>query len=113
MDTLTIEAWCKPGADSQSIPVGLMKFTVDEQYHLALEEAEQQLEDSGDSEAFVDVDLMDLDLSTSGECGSLADCQFRVYLGGMDKRGQFHLVGHRSSDGTLVYSNAVMVESLG
>ncbi|POA17870.1 hypothetical protein C1886_19770 [Pseudomonas sp. FW300-N1A1] len=35
----------------------------------------------------------------------LADCQMRVYL--HCERGQFHLVGHRASDGSLIYSNAV------
>ncbi|CAD5202420.1 hypothetical protein [Pseudomonas sp. FEN] len=42
-----------------------------------------------------------------------ADSQFRVYLSARDQRGQLHLVGHRESDGSLVYSNAVMIDQLG
>ena len=34
------------------------------------------------------------------------DPMFRVYLGGVEHRGQFHLVGHRASDGSLIYTNA-------
>ncbi len=112
MDMLTIDAWCKPNENSQSYPVGHMQFHVDEHYHLALEKAEEALETNGEKESWVNVDLKDLDLTTSEDCGELSDCQFRVYHD-RDGRGQFHLVGHRAADGTLVYTNAVMVEWLG
>ncbi|MCY1558702.1 hypothetical protein D9M68_956600 [compost metagenome] len=53
-----------------------------------------------------------MELSTPEECGPLSDIQWRVYLDA-DERGQFHLVGHRASDGGLVYTNAVMIDQLG
>jgi hypothetical protein len=34
----------------------------------------------------------------------------RVYLSA--ERGQFHLVGHRASDGSLIYTNAVLIDQL-
>jgi len=42
--------------------------------------------------------------------GPLSDCQMRVYI--HNERGQFHLVGHRASDGSLIYSNAVLIDQL-
>ncbi|WP_277051585.1 hypothetical protein [Zestomonas thermotolerans] len=47
------------------------------------------------------------------ECGPLADYQLRVYLGSELRREQFHLVGHRESDGSPIYTNAVTVDQLG
>jgi hypothetical protein len=29
-----------------------------------------------------------------------------------DQRGQFHLVGHRASDGSLIYTNALLIALL-
>jgi len=52
-------------------------------------------------------------LVTPQECGPLSDCRLRVYLSAGDERGQFHLVGHRASDGSLIYTNAVMIDQLG
>jgi len=54
-----------------------------------------------------------MELITPEECGPLSDCQLRVYLSAGDQRGQFHLVGHRASDGSLIYTNAVMIDQLG
>ncbi|MOA19951.1 hypothetical protein D3C78_1403630 [compost metagenome] len=68
---------------------------------------------SRETEVMVDVDVASLDLVLPEGYGPLSDCQFRVYLGGEDQRGQFHLVGHRASDGSLIYSNAVMIDQLG
>ncbi len=60
----------------------------------------------------VDLDMSTMELITPQECGPLADYRYRVYLS-QDQRGQFHLVGHRASDGSLVYTNAVIVDQLG
>ena len=125
MNTLTIEGWCKRSGDETSTPVGDFQFYVSEPTHLLLEKAEECLNKTKDvheeegsvrspvTEVMVDVDMATLDLVMPEGCGPLSDCQFRVYLGGEDQRGQFHLVGHRASDGSLVYSNAVMIDQLG
>lgn len=113
MDTLDIEAWCKPAENAKSQPMGLIHFHIDENCHLRLEQAETQLLSSGDPEIFLDVDRDQLELETPEECGVLSDCQLRVYLNPNDHRGHFHLVGHRANDGSLVYTNAVMVDQLG
>ncbi|MNF17463.1 hypothetical protein D3C80_2209880 [compost metagenome] len=54
-----------------------------------------------------------MELVTPDECGPLSDCQLRVYLSRDDQRGHFHLVGHRQSDGSLIFTNAVMIDQLG
>lgn len=113
MDTLTIEGWFKPEGASKSTPVDKIHFHVDEQSRLQLEQTEERLKETREAEAFVDADSDSLELATSADCGRLADCRFRVYLSPDDDRGQFHLVGKRASDGSLVYSNAVLVDSLG
>lgn len=113
MNTLTVEGWCKPEGASKSIPIESLHFRVSEQSHLELEQAEEQLKVNHEPEAFVDVDMGSMELATSSDCGPLADCQLRVYLSPNDERGHFHLVGHKASDGSLVYSNAVLVETLG
>jgi hypothetical protein len=112
MNTLTIEGWHKPASDKKSIPMGEFHFRVNEPDHLRLEQAEERLQQSDEKEVFIDVDMSTMELVPPEECGPLADCQLRVYLSA-DQRGQFHLVGHRQSDGTLVYTNAVMVDQLG
>lgn len=114
MNTLTIEGWCKRSDDETSTPVGNIQFYVSEPTHLLMEKAEERLNNTEDeSEVMVDADMATLDLILPEGCGPLSDCQFRVYLGGEDRRGQFHLVGHRASDGSLIYSNAVMIDQLG
>jgi hypothetical protein len=125
MNTLSIEGWCKRIGEEKSTPVGYIQFYVSETTHLLLEKAEERLNKSKDvheaeeslrspeTEVMVDVDMDTLDLVIPGSCGPLSDCQFRVYLGGEDQRGQFHLVGHLASDGSLIYSNAVMIDQLG
>lgn len=113
MNSLTIEGWCKGRGDSKSSPMGTFSFHLDEAQHLRLEEAEERLEGSAETQIMLDVDMRDIELTTPDECGPLSDCQLRVYRGGEQSRGQFHLVGHRASDGSLVYTNAVMVDQLG
>ncbi|MDO8697397.1 MAG: hypothetical protein Q7J74_09840 [Pseudomonas sp.] len=113
MNTLNIEGWCKTGADKHSTPMGFINFHVSEADHLRLEQAEAELQTAETPELMVAADMSTLNLETPQECGPLADCQYRVYLSSNDHRGQFHLVGHRASDGSLVYTNAVMVDQLG
>jgi hypothetical protein len=125
MNSLSIEGWCKRSDDEKSTPVGFIQFYVSEPTHLLLEKAEEHLNKakeaheaeeslrSDETEVMVDADMATLDLVLPEGCGPLSDCQFRVYLGGEDQRGQFHLVGHRESDGSLIYSNAVMIDQLG
>ncbi|AYC33728.1 hypothetical protein D3880_15805 [Pseudomonas cavernae] len=110
MATLTIEGWCKTSDDQKSTPLGEFHFQVIGDNHLRLEEAEEQLQKTHERETMVDVDTTTLELITPEECGPLSDCKFRVYL--RDERGQFHLVGHRASDGSLIYTNAVLIDQL-
>jgi hypothetical protein len=113
MNTLNIEGGCKTGADTKSSPMGFINFHLSETEHLRLEQAEMQLQTAGTPQLMVAADMRTLHLETPQECGPLADCQYRVYLSADHQRGQFHLVGHRASDGGLVYTNAVMVDQLG
>lgn len=125
MNTLSIEGWRKRSGDAKSTPVGVIQFYVSEPTHLLLEQAEERLGKARDTHEadesmrsretgiMVDVDVATLGLVMPADCGPLSDCQFRVYLGGEDMRGQFHLVGHLASDGSLIYTNAVMIDQLG
>ncbi|MFS2067154.1 hypothetical protein ACEN9D_00120 [Pseudomonas sp. CT11-2] len=110
MSTLTIEGWCKPRPDQKSIPIGEIHFYVDGPLHLRLEDAEERLQKTHEREAMVDVDMSSMELILPEGYAPLSDCQMRVYL--HDERGQFHLVGHRASDGSLIYSNAVLIDQL-
>lgn len=114
MNTFTIEGWCKTGDDSKPQALGDIHFHVSVADHVRLEAAEERLNKTLETEVMVDVDMSLMSLEMPPECGPLSDCQFRVYLSTSgDQRGQFHLVGHRESDGSLVYSNAVMIDQLG
>lgn len=113
MNTLTLEGWCKSEGASKSTPIESIHFSVSDQTHIQLEEVEERLKTTRDPEAFVDVDMRTMELETSTDCGPLCDCKLRVYLSPEDERGHFHLVGHKASDGSLVYTNAVMVDTLG
>lgn len=113
MNTLNIEGWRKAPGDQKSTPVGPMQFHVSEAEHRRMEQAEEQLRVSGAADMMVEADMQSMALSIPEECGPLSDCKWRVYLGGEDMRGQFHLVGYSTRDGSLVYSNAVMVDQLG
>lgn len=124
MNTLIIEGWCKKIGDEKSTPLGQIEFYVSEPVHLRMEKAEERLnkaQEAHDEESLrlresgvmIDVDMDTLRLVMPEGYGPLSDCQFRVYLGGEERRGQFHLVGHLASDGSLIYSNAVMIDQLG
>lgn len=113
MNTFTIEGWNKAPGASQSTPIAMLHFRVSDDAHLRLEKAEEELQQSGADDMMIDMDMSTMELETSSDCGELSDCQLRVYIGKSDHRGHFHLVGHRAEDGSLVYSNAVMVDQLG
>ncbi len=113
MNTMEIDGWCKVPGHSDPEHIDLMHFRVSEDCHLKLEAAEEELLQSSDKERFVEADLASMELELPPDFGPLSDCQFRVYINPRDQRGQFHLVGHRASDHSLVYSNAVMVDQLG
>ncbi|MNO67399.1 hypothetical protein D3C76_582040 [compost metagenome] len=108
MSAMTIEGWCKTSPDQKSTPIGEIHFYVDVPLRQRLEQAEEQLKSSHGPEAMVDVDMSTLDLKLPEGYDPLSDCQMRVYLH-LD-RGQYHLVGHRASDGSLIYSNAVLID---
>lgn len=112
MNTFTIEGWCKARGAQKSTPMGQIHFHINEPDHVRLEQAEERLQQTHEPEAMLSVDMSTMELVTPQECGPLSDCQLRVYLSS-DQRGQFHLVGHRASDGSLIYTNAVMVDQLG
>ena len=113
MNTLTIEGWCKTSDDKKSTPIGSIHFHVDDDSHLRMEEAEERLQNTHEAEIMIDVDMSNMELVTPEECGQLSDCQYRVYLSSSEQRGFFHLVGHRATDGSLIYTNSVMVDQLG
>lgn len=113
MNTLSLEGWCKPAGNARSQPIGLIHFRVPETTHRQLEKAEEALSNGSESEKLLDADIADMEIETSAECGPLADCQLRVYIHKDDQRGHFHLIGHRATDGSLIYTNAVMVDQLG
>lgn len=110
MSNLTLEGRCKTGTDQKSTPIGEIHFYVDGPLHVRLEEAEERLQKTHEPEAMVDVDMDTLNLILPEGYSPLSDCQMRVYL--HHERGQFHLVGHRASDGSLIYSNVVLIDQL-
>ena len=110
MSALTIEGWCKNSPGESPIPVGEIHFYVDGPLHRRMDQAEERLQKTQEPEVMVDVDMSTLDLTLPQGYGPLSDCQMRVYLH-LD-RGQFHLVGHQSSDGSLIYTNAVLIDQL-
>lgn len=111
MSTLTIEGWCKRSSEQKSMPVGDIHFDIQGTTHTSLEKAEERLQSSHEPETMLDVDIASLNLVMPEGYGPLADCKLRVYLD-EDQRGQFHLVGHQASDGSLIYSNAVLIAQL-
>ncbi|AYF86791.1 hypothetical protein SA496_11320 [Pseudomonas sp. JS3066] len=112
MSTLTIEGWCKTSTGQPSTPVEDIQFYLTGNDHLRLEQAEEYLQKSHLSEVMVDVDMATLDLSMPQEYSPLSDCQLRVYLDSDSNRGHFHLVGHRASDGSLIYTNSVLIAQM-
>lgn len=112
MSSFSIEGWRKANGADRSTPMEHIDFYLSGLDHLHLEQAEEYLQKSHQRETTVDVDLATLNLSLPHECGALADCNLRVYLRPGDQRGQFHLVGHLLSDGSLIYSNAILIDQL-
>jgi hypothetical protein len=110
MSALTIEGRYKPNGAEKSEPMGEIHFYVDGPLHRRLEEAEEHLQKTHGREVMVDVDMDTLELVLPEGYAPLSDCQMRVYI--HNERGQFHLVGHRASDGSLIYSNAVLIDQL-
>jgi hypothetical protein len=109
---LTLETWHRPMRAGQSKEIGMTRLEIDERHYRRLEEAERKLRESERKEAFVDLEQGDVDLQPPRKCGSLADCRIRVYLRDDDDSGHFHLVGRRSHDDALVYTNSVMVRTV-
>jgi hypothetical protein len=113
MDTLTVEGWCEKSGVDKPVPLEQIRFHINAVCHRELEAAEDELRKTKAPEKFIEVDMAALELELPAAVGRLSDCRFRVYLGPLDSRGQFHLVGHRASDNALVYTNPVMVDQLG
>ncbi len=114
MNKFNIEAWCKPEGAEKSSPMGLIRFRVTADMHLKLAAAEDQLNDSNDRlELDIDLEQDGLALETPPECGALKGCKFHVYRHRNDNRAHFFLVGQRTSDNALVYSNAIVIDQLG
>lgn len=80
--------------------------------NVRLEQAEEYLQKTHESEVMVDVDIATLDIKKPEEHGSLADCKLRVYLAPDSQRGHVHLVGHQASDGSLIYTNAILIAQM-
>ncbi|HEX5844072.1 MAG TPA: hypothetical protein VFY62_16475 [Pseudomonas sp.] len=112
MSSLSIEGWCKAHSTQRSTPLQQIHFYLNGNDHLRLEQAEEHLQRTHEPDVMVEVDMATLDLRLPQDCGPLADCKLRVYLRPDDQRGQFHLVGHRASDGCLIYTNAVLIAQL-
>ncbi|MCK9563404.1 MAG: hypothetical protein M0R02_11885 [Bacteroidales bacterium] len=113
MNTLTVEGWYKPTGTDRPVYMEELRFHITEACHLQLERAEEALEGSETGEKMIPVDMDKLELETPADCGPLENCLLRVYRGGPDHRGHFHLVGHRAADHGLVYTKAIMVDQLG
>ncbi|MFT0621881.1 hypothetical protein ACMHYQ_04370 [Ectopseudomonas guguanensis] len=113
MNTLSIDGWRKADNNSKSVPIGTLQFHVSEAEHLRLEQAEEELQRSGARDTMIDADMQTLELVMPAGFGPLNECKWRVYLSGEEGRGQFHLVGYGAEDGSLFYSNTVMVDLLG
>lgn len=112
MSTLTIASWRKVG-DEKSTPMGDIHFEINGDTHLSLEQAEERLQKTHEREIMLDADMSAMELKMPEGCGPLSDCQFRVYLSEQGQhRGQFHLVGHLARDGSLIYTNAVLIDQL-
>lgn len=112
MSTLSIEGWCKVSSEQHPSRVEDIHFYLNGNDHLNLERAEEYLQRTQEEDVMVDVNPDTLKLSLPKEHEPLSDCKLRVYLNPDTQRGQFHLVGHRASDGSLIYSNAVLIDQL-
>ncbi|MFG0544548.1 hypothetical protein ACF8FG_04995 [Pseudomonas sp. YQ_6] len=111
MSTFTIEGWCKTGNESKNIALEDIHFCLNGNDHLLLEQAQERLQRTHEPDVMVDVNLSTLELRLLPGYGPLSDCRMRVYLDST-LRGHFHLIGHRANDGSLIYSNAVLIDQL-
>jgi hypothetical protein len=112
MSSLSIEGWRETDSTQKSTPLEQIHFYPSGVDHPRLEQAEVHLQKTHEPETMVDVDMATLDLKLPSDFGHLSDCKLRAYLCPDDQRGQFHLVGHRASDGSLIYTNAVLIDQL-
>jgi hypothetical protein len=112
MNTFELEGWQKHSKHDQSEPFGLISFHVGEQAHLKLERLEESLQEKGQHETYVD-SMYDISVDSTEDITDVDEWKVRLFLSRDDQRGMFHLVGHRSKDGSIVYSNSVMVDQLG
>lgn len=112
MSSFSIEGWRKASDAATSTPLEHIDFYLNGLDHQHLEHAEEHLQKHHQREIMVDVDMTTLELRLPAEYGAVSDCQLRVYLRGDDQRGQFHLVAHLQSDGSLIYSNSVLIDQL-
>ncbi|MGE9762222.1 hypothetical protein [Pseudomonas sp. PDM20] len=111
MSTFTIEGWCKAGNEQKAVALEGIHFCLNGNDHLLLEQAQERLQRTREPDVMVYINLATLELRLPPGYGPLSDCGMRVYLDST-QRGQFHLVGHRASDGSLIYSNAVLIDQL-
>jgi hypothetical protein len=105
--------WLKSSEQAQSRELGNIRFHIDSDYHQRLEDAEERLQQTGETETLLEADKETLEVELPPGCGALSDCALRVYLNPVDERGRFHLVGHSVADGSLIYTNSVMIDQLG
>jgi len=113
MNTMDLSAWYKPEGGNHSEELGTIHFRIDDQSHLLMEQAEEELLETHAAEKFLPIDMSHMELQMPDASETLEDCQLRVVISRQSGRGQFHIVGHRASDHSLIYSNAVMVDQLG
>lgn len=110
MFPLTTDCYLKQLGTDESQWIGKVQFHMSESDHRRLEEAEEALQESGDDEMMLAISAEDMALELPESVGGLSDCLVRVYLNKQEDRGFFHIVGHRKSDGSLIYSDAVMID---
>lgn len=60
MNTFTIESWCKPVGAAQSIPMGLIRFRVNDDYRLQMSSMEDRLAANDETQADIQVNMESL-----------------------------------------------------
>ena len=105
---LSLDTYCKTeGRPSREI--GRSTVEVSAGGFRALESLEEKLRASEQQELYADADEASITLELPEAIDSLTDCQVRVFLGGEEQAAHFHLVGREANEGSLVYTNPVMV----
>ena len=112
MSTMNIEGWCKTNQNHKPLPLKNIHFHINEKDIINFEEAEEYLQTHEKSYMMIQANMKSLELEMPKGFGKLSDCCYRVYLNRSNNKGYVHLVGHRASDGSLVYSNALLIEQL-